>query len=196
MKNNKFILTGFVIVAIAQLFVPVNMIVNNHLILSKGVELKFETAPVDPVDPFMGRYVLLQYNENKVKVDNERDWKPGQKIFVILTGNSEGFAQCSSASKERPDGQMLYVKARVDHVSTDGSNTLTIYYPFDRFYMEETKAPEADSLYRHAHSDSTQTGWALVAIREGDAVLKDVFIGGSSLKELIEQRRQDRSHLE
>ncbi len=196
MKNNKIILAGFAIVVIAQLYIPVNMIVNNHLILSKGVELKFETAPVDPVDPFMGRYVLLQYSENKVKVENEKDWKPGQKIFVILTRNSDGFAQCSSASNDRPDPQMLYVKARVDYVSTDGSNILTIYYPFDRFYMEETKAPEADSLYRLAQSDSTQTGWALVAIRDGDAVLKDVFIGGSSLKELIELQRKDRSHLE
>ena len=54
--------------------------------------------------------------------------------------------------------------------------------------MEETKAPEAEKVYREAlRRDSIQNAYALVSVKEGGAVLKDVIINGVSIKALAEK---------
>jgi hypothetical protein len=51
--------------------------------------------------------------------------------------------------------------------------------------MEESMAFEAEQLYRKAQQDSTSRTYALVAIKGGSAVLKDVLIGEVSINEAI-----------
>ena len=54
--------------------------------------------------------------------------------------------------------------------------------PFDRFYMDEAKAPRAETLARES---TRQTNcWANVRILNGDAVLEDVYAEGQSLRQL------------
>ena len=66
------------------------------------------------------------------------------------------------------------------------TNKLRIEYPYDRYYMEESKAYEAEVKFREAQRDTSQLTYALVNIRNGQSVLKDVMIEGISIKELVE----------
>ena len=58
--------------------------------------------------------------------------------------------------------------------------------PFDRFYMEESKAPKAEKVYNAANSDQRKETYALVYIKDGTAVLNDVIIDGQSIATYVE----------
>ena len=56
-----YIFIIFIVVGLVQLFVPANMILNEETILKSGTVYKFKTRPVDPNDPFKGKYINLNY---------------------------------------------------------------------------------------------------------------------------------------
>lgn len=189
--NSKYsLLTAFILVALAQIYVPIRMILDKEDVLANGTEYKFKTAPVDPVDPFRGKYVTLNYEVNIVEIQNEKDWMFGERIYVSLTSDNEGFAQITSVSKEKPKDNQDYIIAKVDFVTDDGSNKLTIFYPFNRYYMEESKALKAEQTYIQAQIDTNQITYALVRIKDGDAVLKDVLIDGISIREIVKTNQE------
>jgi uncharacterized membrane-anchored protein len=190
MRNKKLILAAFILVALVQLYVPAQMIFEREQILAKGTEFKFETAPIDPNDPFRGKYVNLQYKNKVIEIQNEADWLNGEDIYVILAKDNNGFAKIQSVSKTKPSDEFSFVKAKVSFVSDDGSQQLTVYYPFDRFYMEESKAVEAEHVYNRSLPDTNQRAYALVKIKDGEAVLKDVLINDISIKDIVNSERE------
>ncbi len=187
MNNKKILLVVFILMALVQIYVPAKMILGKEKVLNAGKEYKFKTVPIDPTDPFRGKYITLRYEENRVEVENEKDWEQNDPLYVILTTDDEGFAKAQAVSKEEPPDN--YLKAKVERITSDGSNKLTIAYPFDRFYMEESKADDAEDIYRESQRDNRRAAYALVNIKEGEAVLKDVLIDGISIRELAKERQ-------
>ncbi len=190
MNNKKLLLAAFILVALAQLYVPAKMILDRENILTSGIDFKFRTAPIDPNDPFRGKYISLQYENNVIEIQNEGDWLSGEDIYVILANDSNGFAKIESVSKTKPSDEVSFVKAKVSYVSDNGSQQLTVDYPFNRFYMEESKAYEAEQVYRESLPDSTQVAYALVKIKDGEAVLKDVLINDVSIRDIVISERE------
>jgi uncharacterized membrane-anchored protein len=83
-----------------------------------------------------------------------------------------------------------YIKTRVSYVALeDHKSTLFIDYPFDRYYLEESKALAAEQAYAASVRDTTQVTYALVNIKDGVAVLKEVLIGGVPVREKVMQAR-------
>lgn len=173
---------------LAQLYVPTSMIFEKERVITQGTAYKFRTAPIDPNDPFRGKYITLSFNENAVKVENAAEWNTADQIFVGLSTDSNGYAIIQSVTREQPISGNDYIKANVDYILTDSQSTVFVRYPFDRFYMEESKAPLAEQVYTEAAIDSNQVAYALVMVREGDAVVRDVVIDGVSIVELAKQR--------
>lgn len=184
MNNRKLILLFFILVALIQLYVPAKMILGREDILLTGKAFKFKTMPVDPNDPFRGKYITLRFKENLIQVKNENDWVGNEPIYVILKTDKDGYAGIQAVSKVKPADNLYFVKARVEYVTGDSSKNLTVSYPFDRFYMEESKAPEAEKIYRKSLADTNQVTYGLVNIKDGEAVLKDVLINGISINEI------------
>ncbi|MFZ1289259.1 MAG: GDYXXLXY domain-containing protein [Melioribacteraceae bacterium] len=182
MKNKKILFTIFFLVVIIQLFVPAKMIYDNEDVLSTGKEFKFRTAPIDPIDPFRGKYIFLQYKENIIEIENEKNWKIGETVFLILENDKNGFAKIKSVSMKFIQNNNNFVKAKIVSIF---SNKLTINYPFDRFYMEETKAGKAETSYNKSLADTNKITYALVAIKNGNAVLKNIFIDDIPIKEFV-----------
>lgn len=191
MIKKKILLSVFILVALVQLFVPAKMILDREDILDMGKEYKFKTEPIDPNDPFRGKYITLRYEENMIEIQNEKDWIRGEIIYVFLTTDNEGFAKIKSVSKENPTDNQDFLKTKVSHVTGNGSNKLTIDYPFDRYYMEESKAYDAELTYRKSQLDTSQIAYALVSIKDGEAVLKDVLINGVSIREIVIKEREN-----
>lgn len=186
--NYKIIVPAFILMVLAQLYVPASMIFQKERVITQGTAYKFKTAPIDPNDPFRGKYITLSFNENAVKVENAAEWNSADQIFVQLTNDSNGYAIIESVTKEQPVNGNDYIKANIDYILTDTLSTIFVRYPFDRFYMEESKAPVAEQVYTEAAIDSNQVAYALVMVREGDAVVRDVVIDGVSIVELAKQR--------
>lgn len=191
MNKKKLTLVFFILVALLQLYVPAKMIFDREDIISTGKEYKFRTEPIDPNDPFRGKYIMLRYTATSIQVQNGKDWTQNEVVYVILSIDKEGYAKIKSVSKEKPQDNSDFVKAKVDYVSNSEYTDLTIDYPFARFYMEESKAPQAEKVYSEAIVDSAQVAYALINIKDGEAVIKDVFINKTSIVEIVKNRNRN-----
>lgn len=186
MNINKLIFPAFILFALVQLYVPAKMIFGREDILKTGTEFKFRTAPMDPNDPFRGKYIELEFSASTFETEEADEWIYEKEIFVSLSTDEKGYAKIESISREKPDGTMDYVIAKVSRIITSTPKRVVIQYPFDRYYMEEYKAPDAEQVFRDAQRDDKQETWALVNMKNGEAVLKDVLIGGISIKDIAE----------
>lgn len=192
MKNKYLLLIAFVFVAAAQIYVPTAMILEREDILANGKTFKFKTTPVDPNDPMRGKYITLIFDENVHKTIDDQKYERGAYVFVFLNENQDGFAEILDLSLEPPEEKIDYVKAKIRSVSTYNDTTsIFLDYPFGRYYMEEFKAPEAEKQYGESLNDSSKTTYALVKIKDGDAVLEDVLIDGISIKEIALSNRTE-----
>lgn len=191
MHNLKIILTIFILMALVQIFVPAKMILDREDVLQSGVAYKFRTAPIDPNDPFRGKYVALNFSDNTFEMDSDQDWESGQPIFVMLENDPNGFAKIQSVSQEKPSNDEDFLKANVSFISGDKNQILNIYYPFDRYYMEESKAEKAEEIYLESQIDTNQVAYALVHIKNGHAVLKDVMINDTSIREMVKSKQSN-----
>lgn len=181
MKHKYILLLIFLFITFFQLLVPANMIFQKNKTVESGTLYKFRVKPVDPADPFIGRYVDLSFDQDTVPVDDDKFYRNGSIIYVELARSIDSFAVIKGISLEPYDAQTDYVQAKVAYAY---DNKVHIQYPFSKFYMEESKAPDAEMYADKMLRDSTYTGYAEVYIYKGDAVLKDVKINNRTIRSL------------
>ena len=189
--NKKIIYPAFVLMVLVQLYVPSRMIFHNEVVLVSGTEYKFKAAPVDPNDPFRGKYITLSFDEISFQTADTSEWTQGETIYVDLTTDSAGFAKVYNISRSEPVDRDDYIKASVSYSIADTMTMVYIQYPFDRFYMEENKAPEAEITYDASLRDTNQVTYALVLVKKGEAVVKDVLIGDKSIVDIVRERTKN-----
>lgn len=178
----------FVLVAAIQLSIPAQMILNQETILKTGTPYKFKTQPVDPSDPFKGKNINLNYEIDSFNTTDSL-WERNEPIFVYLITDSLGFAKIDTVSRNiLADNNNDYVKAKAQWYR-NYSNDLTIQFPFNRYYMDETKAYDAEVTVRSRQQDSLPNNtFALVYVENGEAVLNDVLIDEISIKDYVKKR--------
>lgn len=183
MKTTGIIL--FVVLCLVQLAVPSKMVFGQENVLNSGHEYHFRTAPVDPYDPFRGKYVTLRFDAEECKRPETDTWMSGESVYVVLGTDSAGFAIVTSVHKQKPQGDVDYVIAKTTHIYEE---RLGLAYTFNRFYMDENKAPVAEKQYLEANRRaSAREAYAVVYVKDGEAALKDVMIDGVSLRILAAQ---------
>ncbi len=186
MHNKWLFFIGFAFMIGLQWYVPFQMIQSKERVLREGKVYAFACAPVDPVDPFRGKYVQLQFEANMLRFPKSSDWKYGEPIYVHLESGANGFAQIADASREPPPPEVDYLEAFVDYAyysSVTDSVEITIQYPFDRFYLEESRAKPAEDLYQLSMQTDSVSTYALVSVLDGRGVLRDVQMDGKSIQE-------------
>jgi uncharacterized membrane-anchored protein len=174
----------FLLVAAVQLGVPAYMIHEQETTLRQGAAYRFRTAPVDPYDPFRGRYVQLRIETATAPAAPAEEIRKGDRVFVLLGTDEAGFARLLSASKAPPaQGDYLRLKAR--YVS---GSSVHLILPFDRYYAEETLAPAIEKAYwRHSRRES-RNAFIAVRVRAGRGVIEELFIENLPVREYL--RRQ------
>ncbi|WP_330442473.1 GDYXXLXY domain-containing protein [Flavobacterium sp. C4GT6] len=182
--KNMFIV--FVVVAIVQAFVPLKMIYDTEKINDEGTVYKFKTQPIDPSDPFRGKYITLRFEAESFKTtDSLMDMR--QDLYVSIEKDSEGYARVKEVLREEPE-EGDYFKAETYYFSTNG---LHLSFPFDRFYMEESKAPQAEVAYRkYSAAKNPKPAYALVAIKDGQTYLKDVIVDDKPIREYVMEQQE------
>lgn len=171
----------FIAMCIAQLAVPGMMIWESEQVALNGTPYKFRTQPVDPSDPFRGKYITLSFLNNHSY--DTAQWSSGDPVNVVFTTDSAGFATVSRFSREEPDGP--YLHTTINYVDSDSEVYFNI--PFNRFYMEESKALPAEEYYRDAMRDSARVCYGLVMMGRGKAVITDVMINDRSVVEIVRE---------
>ncbi|WP_452597623.1 GDYXXLXY domain-containing protein [Pontimicrobium sp. MEBiC01747] len=181
----KHIFILFVLIALVQLFIPIQMILGQETILDSGTAYKFRTEPIDPTDPFRGKYITLRYNINSA-ITPDTTWLRQDDVYVYIKKDSLGFAQLTQVSKKPLPVKEDYVIAKASWYNYN-TNTLRFNLPFNRFYMEENKAKPAEEAHREAQRDTIPNNtYALVYVKEGDAVLKNVIINKVPIADYVE----------
>ena len=181
----------FLILILTQFAVLALMIHSKERILQNGEMFRFKTRPIDPADPFQGRYVRLMFEDDYIPLSQGQvtELKYKEPIYAKVETNEEGFARFSGWCRDRPSsGSFLKTRylgpCNVWNPTTRKSSNqgLRIDIPFNRYYMDEAKAPRAEQAVRDA-TRSTNC-WVNVRILEGQAVVEDVFAKGQSLRDL------------
>lgn len=177
-KRIVWALLGIMIVV--QLAIPASMIGTNEIVKSEGKRMEFRVAPIDPNDPFRGKFIVLDFEHDVVPNRSHDYWEGGELAYAVLGRDSFGYYLPIKVSKTIPLNQE-YLEMRVRYSS---DSQVWLDYPFDKFYMEESKAPLAEDLYFEMSRDEAQHVYAVVYVKDGKAVLEDVQINGVSIVEL------------
>lgn len=190
MKAKSIYLIGFIVMVILQLLMPAKMIFQSEAALNKGKAFKFQTIPVDPNDPFRGKYMTLRYQANSISVDHMDGYEKGLKIYVLLEEDKDGWASVKDIRYDRPTETTDFVEAVISHASRDneGMQHVRFEYPFDRYYLNEKVVEEVEKVYREATRQRNQNTYAIVRVRTGRSVIEDVMINGTSIKSYTERK--------
>jgi uncharacterized membrane-anchored protein len=190
MNSRGLSIIALVALIAVQIYAPLSMILDKEDVLANGKPYKFRIKPVDPNDPLRGKYLTLSFNADEFAVKDKEEWRRDDVIYVVLSEDSSGFAMVDTVFKNCPVRGVDYVKAKVSYTAYDDRAVAFINYPFDRYYMDEFKAPGAEISYDEAGSDSAQTAYAVVCIKDGDAVVKDLMINQVSINEMVKKNQK------
>src|SRR5690606_10628076 len=82
-------------------------------VLETGTEYKFKTAPIDPSDPFRGKYITLKYENNTKNVKDKDYWADRESVYVTFFTDDNGFAGIGTISKEKPSNTQNFLKTKM-----------------------------------------------------------------------------------
>jgi uncharacterized membrane-anchored protein len=184
--STKAILGVFAVVAVIQLGVPASMLWRHENVLRTGTPYKFRTAPVDPYDAFRGRYVALNYADTHAPVRPGDELRYREPAYVSLEKDTAGFARFVELSAAPPaTGDYLRVEY---HWGVGGTNAAHFRLPFDRYYMEESKAPRAEQAYWRQGNRRGQTNdatYVMVRVKGGRGVIEELFIQDKPVRQFL-----------
>lgn len=115
----------FVALVAAQALLPLALIGWNEQALASGTRVTLRTVPVDPVDPFRGRYVTLRYEISALPTGAPE----GTTVYVPLRDGGVAWIGGLPTTR-RPEG--IFVRGVVD----DGS----IRFGIERYFTDEDEA--------------------------------------------------------
>jgi hypothetical protein len=173
----------FGIAALAQWAAPLSQIWTYEQTLSEGTLIKLKCSAPDPYDPLRGRYLAVRPEQAYVDVPADFESEGSDHVFAILTTGADGLATATSLSLS-PPASGDYIR-----VTMYSSYDKKAYFewPFERFYINEKLAPEADEWFAE-NIRSTMGVIAEVRVRDGRAVLVDLTLDGKSFREILKER--------
>ena len=186
--RKQLIISLFVGVALIQIATPLSMIAKREGVLQTGGQFKFKVAPVDPYDAFRGRYVALRLLEDKAVVSPGIKLDYGQRVFAYIVVDELGFAKFSTLTTVRPQGAP-YIDATVASFG-QATSEVRLNLPIDRYYMEEEAAPKAERIYQRHASRGKEDAYVLVRIKDGFAVIEELYVGGRRIEEAIKNVKE------
>lgn len=180
--------TIFGIVMLLYLWYPYTMIQGQEEILQEGVAYRFKTRPIDPVDAFRGRYIILGYDNFDLDFPEGSDkFQYGQQVYATLAKDSEGYAYFSNLLTNAP--------ASGDYLSTtclnsrNGKMRLQVPENMNKYFLNESIAPEAERLYRQFNRvrENRDSVFVYVDARvlNGNILLDKVYFKGQTVEDYI-----------
>ncbi|NND33678.1 MAG: GDYXXLXY domain-containing protein [Saprospiraceae bacterium] len=185
MIPKKIAIYGLVLLCFIQIYVAARMIYAYENVLTTGTSFKLRIAPVDPTDPFRGKYITLRFRDNTLKVAKASDWPQGSRAYVTFVEDSLGFARADDIFAQPLPGREDYLEIMIENIIDHPDEQLVyLAFPFDRFYLEESRAAEAERLYQEALASGMTEAYAHILVKNGHGTLADVIVGDKSVKNL------------
>lgn len=178
----------FVLAMATYLAVPAYMILEYEWRLEQGETYRFRTGPRDPYNPFTGRSMVLHFDQDRLPKHNDSDdlWE-GDKVFVTVGVDEEGFAFFLDYYESPPEDQPFLITEVKDIYDEE----IRIDIPFDRYYLNETLAPKAESIYRNMSSEDRDAVYIDVKLLEGQALIQELYIEDVPIIDFLENQSED-----
>jgi len=201
MKHKTLLVAAFALVALAQLLVPTLMISYKADYALKGKEFTFKIRHNRTGSSLRGNYLWLQFEADKFKVQDKKEWENSQIVFVTLDKDSLGYALVKEVTKEQPESteDWLKVKAFLNVRDSVGNpnerfvrsmnrinyNYLQLSYPFSNYFTESKNTKEAEKEFLRAINDTLKTISLKVHIRENQYLAGELMVDSISFKDLM-----------
>lgn len=174
----------FAIAALAQWAAPLSQIWTHEQTLTQGTLIKLKCSAPDPYDPLRGRFLAVRPEQRQASVPAGLKLEHGMHVYGALIAGADGLTTISHLSLT-PPASGDYIRLKAGHIY--GGNEANIEWPFERFYINEKLAPEADIWF--AENIRGDKGIiAEVRVLNGRAVLADLSLDGRSFREILKER--------
>lgn len=170
----------WLLLGLVQLAAPAWMILREERILSQGHEYKFRLAPVDPADPFRGRYMSLSFDVETLSYLPERPpVEREEPLYAVLGRDADGFASITSLRCTKPAGDHLLIPADSWNFDWKEKHSVRVQLPFRRFYLNETQAAAVENKARDLVAEARKNNQkadvhALLRVLDGHGTLTDL----------------------
>lgn len=177
LRNIAFALTMLVYIGF-----PLQMINGYENVLAEGEVFRFKPQPIDPSNPFKGRYVSLRFGNLSVYHGGAKElFDYDMPAYVSLKKDEEGFAIPDAIFTQAPE-EGAYVQVVVRHVQ---KNKVAFDYPFDEYYMNEKMAPRAEAEVQEFSQRDKEEVYIDVRIKEGKAVIDQLYVKGVPIEDFL-----------
>ena len=135
----------------AALWYPVNKIIKFECPAVAPETVKFKAFVYDPYDPMRGRYVRLQVKPDRINTsDRKSRFRYGADGYAVIVKDKQGYAKIMRLEKSRSGIKKGEIAVKIKKIwySSAWKKTPAYYkfdWPFDRFYLNELKAPELEA---------------------------------------------------
>ncbi|NVJ68377.1 MAG: GDYXXLXY domain-containing protein [Gammaproteobacteria bacterium] len=182
---------------VIQLLVPAYMIFEQQQTLKHGNLYKFKIRPIDPYDPFRGRYVVLSFDAENSPIplqqqnkNAKQDLKRNAWVYAKLTQDEDGYARFSELSLTKPTSDNDYLRVQLRYGGVKDNYPINI--PFDRYYAPENKAYAIEANVRQrTRRNSDDQVYVTVKIRNGKGTIEDLFINDTPILDFVEGQIQN-----
>ena len=192
MKRSELIRLVCYLAAVALiLFHPVRTVLRFSFPASKGVEVRFRVTAYDPYDPMRGRYVRLNLRDvSRVRLTekkNDLGFRSGQPVFAVLDITRPAIIDLVAERKDVPPGK-FFLPVQYQWFNRDWdqkqkkqlkTGTHTVKLPFERFYLNEKKAPEVERLLQQRNSKAELS---VIIFRDGVYRVQGLFVNGQNVR--------------
>ncbi|MFT6245839.1 MAG: putative membrane-anchored protein [Salibacteraceae bacterium] len=199
MKNKKIF---FFVFALAIIMVPIYVIVSSEDILTNGAYYKFKPQAYDPMDPFRGKYLRVNYETRNIPTLDK--FEAGDDAYVLIGLDPEGYAYFKEAFKYPPK-KGDYLNSKIDYVegreefregfASRNSNTIgsddkgsyksivSIKPPANmcKYFINEDYAMPAERAFQKQR-EYVHIG---VRIMDGEARIVDIYIKGKPILDYL-----------
>jgi len=190
MKTSRLIISTFILVALAQLFVPLLMIRKQAGFAETGTEFKFKTDNRFNPDfngigsDITGKFIWLKFREDHIKIADKKDWEKVRNAYAIFTTDSDGFAKIKSVVTLKPLDTPDWVRARVS-VNWKDSTRLQLFFPFNNYYIQDIQIRKVESVIKNRLCDTLKTNYLKIRLKENQFTAGDLVLDGMPFKEII-----------
>jgi uncharacterized membrane-anchored protein len=181
MKSLALIL--FALVSLAQWAAPLSQIFKYERTLTNGTLIRLKCTAPDPYDLLRGHYLAVRPDQKEAPIAKDSKLLEGQCACATLqTAAADGLITLREIHAQPPTSGD-YVRVTYNWESAGKAN---VTWPFDRFYLNEALAPEADKWFAESIRDAKGI-IAEVRVHQGLAVLENLTFDGKSLRDILKE---------
>lgn len=197
-KPNILRLVFFLLAFAAALYYPVRKVLAFERPAVPPTEIRFRVKGYDPYDPMRGHYLRLDtvvsFELSREECGRQKKLFAGRKTaFAAVGPGKDGMTEVTALLPAAPAGKS-FVKVRTFGFNTGCGKQKSycwVQLPFDRYYLNEKLAGDAEDLLRNATRSSKHSAVLIVNLyADGRYAVRDLLIDGKPLREHLVPKRK------